>query len=66
LTLASYAARGENTFSAFVEPLAVGDSLSDMPLFLTGQLHVPAPLEETYIAAWQGYPLPIRKLVEGS
>jgi hypothetical protein len=66
LTLASYSARGENTFSAFVEPIAVGDILPNMPLFLAEQLHVPAPLEATYVSAWQGFPLPIRQLVEGS
>jgi hypothetical protein len=65
LTLASYAAQGGNTFSAFVEPLAVGDRLPDMPLFLTPKAHVPTPLEETYQAAWQGYPAPLRKVVEG-
>ena len=64
LTLASYAARGEDTYSAFVEPLAVGERLKDMPLFLTSALHVPAPLEETYQMAWNGYPEPIRRLVD--
>ena len=65
LTLASYAARGDNTFSAFVEPVAVGDRLPDMPLFLTGRLHVPTPLEETYESAWHGFPPPLRAVVAG-
>jgi hypothetical protein len=64
LTLAGYAARGENTFSAFVEPTAVGDTLIDIPLFLTPELHVMAPLEETYQAAWSGFPRPLRPLLE--
>lgn len=64
LTLASYAARGDDMYSSFVEPLAVGDTLPDMPLFLTPGRHVPAPLEESYRTAWDGYPLPIRKLLE--
>ena len=63
LTLAAYAARGANTFSAFVEPTAVGDALRDMPLFLTGEMHVPTPLEETYQSAWAGFPAPLRPLL---
>jgi hypothetical protein len=66
ITFASYVARGANTFSAFVEPLAVGDRLPDMPLFLTSELHVPTPLEETYQIAWQGFPAPLRAIVAGS
>jgi hypothetical protein len=64
LTLAAYVARGDNTFSAFVEPIAVGDALPDMPLFLTSQAHVPTPLEETYQSAWAGFPVPLRPLLE--
>lgn len=65
LTLASYAARGDNTFSAFAEPVAVGDELPDMPLFLDSQRHVPTPLEETYRNAWQAFPEELRKVIEG-
>ena len=63
LTLASYVARGANTFSTFVEPLAVGDLLRDMPLFLTDELHILTPLEETYQVAWQGFPSFLRAIV---
>lgn len=66
LTLAAYAARGEDVFSAFVEPLAVGDPLVDMPLFLTPETHVNAPLVETYQTAWSGFPAPLRPLLEAS
>lgn len=65
LTLASYAARGDRRYSAFVEPTAVGDRLRPLPLFLTPELHVPAPLEETYAAAWAGVPDFVREAVEG-
>jgi hypothetical protein len=41
---------------AFVELLAVGDALPDMPLFLTPGVYVPVPLEATYQAAWEGMP----------
>ena len=63
LTLAAYVARGENVFSAFVEPLAVGDRLADKPLFLTSEAHVPVPLEETYQTAWAGFPALLRPLL---
>lgn len=66
LTLASYVARGNNVYSAFVEPLAVGDPLIDMPLFLTPETHVRAPLAETYETAWSGFPAPLRPLLEGA
>lgn len=54
LTLASYdAATGVR---AFVEPVAVGDSLIDMPLFLAPRRHVLVPLEETYQKAFDSVP----------
>lgn len=63
LTLASYVSRGENRYSAFVEPISVGDRLRDMPLFLTNRLHIPAPLEKSYMTAWDGFPGAIQKLL---
>ncbi len=41
---------------AFVEPVAVGDPLPDMPLFLSPEVYVRVPLEATYQAAWEGMP----------
>jgi hypothetical protein len=41
---------------AFIEPVAVGDALPEMPLFLTPELYVSVPLEGTYQSAWQGLP----------
>ena len=38
---------------AFVEPVAVGDSLIDMPLYLEPGRHVAVPLEETYRLAFE-------------
>jgi hypothetical protein len=40
----------------FLEPVAVGDPLPDMPLFLTREVYVPVPLEATYRAAWEAVP----------
>ncbi len=63
LTLVSYAVR--STVTAFVEPLSVGTELIDMPLFLTPELYVPVPLEETYTLAWSGVPERWRAVIEG-
>ncbi|OAI52329.1 hypothetical protein AYO44_04785 [Planctomycetaceae bacterium SCGC AG-212-F19] len=54
LTLAAYLA-GE-TRRAFIEPVAVGDALPDMPLFLTPEGYVPVPLDATYQRAWEAVP----------
>jgi len=54
LAAASYDAGG--ALEAFVEPLAVGDPLPDMPLFLEPGMHVLVPLEETYSTSWAAFP----------
>jgi hypothetical protein len=54
LTLAAY--ESGPTIRAFVEPLAVGDTLSDMPLFLEPGAHVLVPLERTYAKAFAALP----------
>jgi hypothetical protein len=56
LTVASYVGGPEER--ALVEPLAVGDRLPDMPMFLEPDLYVRAPLEETYMAAFRAVPEP--------
>ena len=48
---------------AYIEPLAVGDSMLDMPLFLTPELHVKVPLETTYNATWNMLPQQLRLAV---
>jgi hypothetical protein len=40
----------------FLEPVAVGDELPDMPVFLTPDVYIPLPLESTYRAAWEAVP----------
>ncbi len=54
LTCVSYV--GYPGLEVFLEPVAVGDNLPDMPLFLTPEVYVPVPLETTYRAAWEGAP----------
>ena len=41
---------------AFIEPVAVGDTLPEMPLFLTPEVYVSMPLETTYQSAWGAMP----------
>jgi hypothetical protein len=41
---------------AYIETIAVGDALPDMPLFLAPGLYVTVPLEATYQAAWDTVP----------
>src|SRR5262249_48499997 len=50
--LVAYQAGSET--AAYLEPVAVGDRLSDMPLFLSSDVYISVPLEETYQAAWDG------------
>lgn len=54
LTVAAYSAGVVKT--AYVEPMAVGDALPEMPLFLGPEFWVPAPLEATYATAWEVFP----------
>lgn len=64
LTLASYAAG--DLPESFVEPVAVGQRLPDMPLFLSSRVYVSVPLETTYQAAWQALPARWRDVLEGA
>jgi hypothetical protein len=61
LTLASYSSGPVKT--AYVEPLAVGDALPSMPLFLETGTYVSAPLEATYGAAWDAFPAVLKALL---
>jgi hypothetical protein len=64
LTLAAYSAGAVKT--AYVEPVAVGDRLPDMPLFLDPETYVPVPLEATYQAAWASVPRRWQRVLEAS
>jgi hypothetical protein len=52
LTCVAYV--GGASAEAFIEPVAVGDPLPEMPLFLTPDVYVPVPLEATYQSSWDG------------
>lgn len=61
LTLATYSAG--SCITAYIEPVAVGDQLPDMALFLTSESHVPAPLAATYETTWNVCPKPLKNAV---
>jgi len=63
LTLASYVA-GAEKIGAFVQPVAVGESLPEMPLFLKRETYVQTPLEATYAAAFAAVPRRWREELE--
>ena len=54
LTLAAYESGAG--VRAFIEPVGVGDTLIDMPLFLDPGRYVAVPLEETYRLAFDSVP----------
>ena len=60
--LAAYAA-GTVT-RAYVQPVAIGDPLPDMPLFLDPEYYVKTPLEATYQAAYLSLPRHDRRALE--
>jgi hypothetical protein len=61
LLQAAYEAR--DLPEAHVEPVAVGDRLSPMPLFLQPDWYVSVPLEDTYAAAFSGVPSVWREML---
>jgi hypothetical protein len=62
LTLAAY--RAIPTKEAYLDPVAVGDDLPALPIFLTEDDYIVAPLEETYRASWAVYPAALKELLE--
>jgi hypothetical protein len=62
LTVAAYAVGAETV--AHVEPVAVGDLLPELPIFLAPNRYVPCRLEVTYQTAWEQFPAPLRGPLE--
>jgi hypothetical protein len=62
LIVAAYSA-GEPKM-AYVEPVAVGDSLPSLPIFLDADTYVPAPLDTTYEVTWAKCPDVLKEVVE--
>jgi hypothetical protein len=57
---------GDGLPEAFVEPLAVGNPLPELPLFLHPDWYVNVPLDRTYEQTWEGVPKYWREIVEAS
>ena len=64
LTLASYDAGPPIT--AYVETVAVGDELPQVPLFLARGEHIKIPLAATYETTWKVCPAPLKEAVESA
>jgi len=62
--LTAVAYQASPTLTTYVEPLAVGDDLPSLPIFLTEDEYVPAPLEETYRVSWAVFPADFKPLLE--
>ena len=62
LLLASYVA--DTQIRAYLEHIAVGSLLPEMPLFLDPEYYVKTPLEATYQTAWRGTPDVWREMLE--
>ncbi len=62
LTVVAYKAGPETV--AYVEPVAVGDALPEMPIFLAADRYVACPLEATYQTAWDQFPTPLKAPLE--
>lgn len=62
LTLVAYEC--DLTTRAYIEPMAVGDVLPEMPLFLEPHGFVPVPLEATYQAAYAVLPRRWQRVLE--
>lgn len=54
LTLVSYEC--DTVVRGYLEPVAVGDELPDMPVFLNPGQGIDVPLERTYMDAWDAVP----------
>jgi hypothetical protein len=55
---------GGASVQAFVTHFAVGDSLPEMPLFLTSENYIRVPLEAAYLAAWNDVPTQYQEVLE--
>jgi hypothetical protein len=62
LTVASYL--GGDMLTAYVEPVGIGDALPHLPIFLSEDRYIPAPLEATYQEAWADFPAMLKELIE--
>jgi hypothetical protein len=63
LGLCSY--RVDDVPRAYFQPLALGEPLPEMPVFITPSHYVNVPLESTYAEAYRGVPERWKSVIEG-
>ena len=63
LTLVAYSAGVPR--KAYVDPVAVGDPLPDMPVFLDPDTYILVPLEAAYLATWESCPEDYKEAIPG-
>jgi len=61
--LSVFAYECDDRVRSYLEPLAVGDCLPDMPVFLYPEMYIDVPLEVTYMAAWEAVPRRWQKVI---
>ena len=62
LIVASYI--GGEVPTAYVESIGIGDQLPSLPIFLSESRYIPAPLEMTYMEAWEVFPAMLKELID--
>jgi hypothetical protein len=62
LIVASYI--GGDIPTAYVESIGLGDPLPSMPIFLSESRYIPAPLESTYMGAWEVFPSILKQIID--
>ena len=61
--LSVFAYECDDRVRSYLEPLAIGDCLPDMPVFLYPEMYIDVPLEATYMAAWEAVPRRWQKVI---
>ena len=61
--LSLFAYECDDRVRTYLEPLAVGDLLRDMPVFLYPGMYIDVPLETTYLSAWEAVPRRWQKVI---
>ena len=56
----------EHPVHGYVELCGVGETLPEMPLFLTPERYISLPLEHSYMATWNAFPAAWKKIVLGT
>lgn len=62
LTVGAYL--GGDIPAAYIECVGVGDVLPSLPIFLSETRYVNAPLESTYMQAWEVYPAFLKEIMD--